>query len=99
MVNYKCLRCGYETHIKTILIRHLNRKNICRLNNVDIKIVEYKEHILSGKSYEEFESQQKNNNFAPISQQKNNNKTTKGNFKCIHCNKVLSYKQSYYKHL
>jgi len=99
MVNYKCLRCGYETHIKTILIRHLNRKNICRLNNIDIKIVEYKEHILSGKSYEEFESQQKNNNFVQISQQKNNNKTTKGNFKCIHCNKVLSYKQSYYKHL
>ena len=99
MVNYKCLRCGYETHIKTILIRHLNRKNICRLNNIDINIVEYKEHILSGKSYEEFESQQKNNNFVQISQQKNNNKTTKGNFKCIHCNKVLSYKQSYYKHL
>ena len=30
MVNYKCLRCGYETTIKTILIRHLNRKRQCK---------------------------------------------------------------------
>ena len=29
MVNYKCPRCGYETHIKTIYIRHLGRKYIC----------------------------------------------------------------------
>ena len=29
MVNYKCPRCGYESHIKTIYIRHLGRKNIC----------------------------------------------------------------------
>ena len=29
MVNYKCLRCGYETHLKTGFRRHLARKNIC----------------------------------------------------------------------
>ena len=39
MVNYKCFRCGYETHIKTILIRHLSRKNSCepKLYDIDIK--------------------------------------------------------------
>ena len=30
MVNYNCRRCGYQTNIKTILIRHLNRKKKCR---------------------------------------------------------------------
>ena len=30
MVNYKCPRCGYETHIKTIYVRHLERKLLCK---------------------------------------------------------------------
>ena len=30
MVNYKCPRCGYFTHIKTIYIRHLGRKVLCK---------------------------------------------------------------------
>ena len=29
MVNYKCQRCGYETINKTMLKRHILRKNIC----------------------------------------------------------------------
>ena len=99
MVNYICYRCGYTNNDKSKITRHIDRKSICKCiyNNINLDIC--KDYILSGKSYEEFESQQKNNNFVQISQQKNNNKTTKGNFKCIHCNKVLSYKQSYYKHL
>jgi len=32
MVNYKCPRCGYETHIKTIYVRHLERKILCKPN-------------------------------------------------------------------
>ena len=35
MVNYKCPRCGYETHIKTIYIRHLSRKSLCE-NKYDV---------------------------------------------------------------
>jgi hypothetical protein len=30
MVNYKCLRCGYTNRIKSIFIKHLNRKFTCQ---------------------------------------------------------------------
>lgn len=38
MVNYKCPRCGYETHIKTIYTRHLSRKTLCEniISNTDL---------------------------------------------------------------
>ena len=54
MVNYKCYRCGYESHIKTIVKRHLERKNICQptLNNINLEIC--KEFVLQGISYEEY---------------------------------------------
>ena len=48
MVNYTCLRCGYETHIKTILIRHLSRKKKCPLKYNDIDLEKFKEFILEG---------------------------------------------------
>ena len=36
MTIYQCYRCGYESHIKTIIVRHINRKNICKpkVNNI-----------------------------------------------------------------
>ena len=30
MSNYKCVRCGYTTNIRTRMITHNNRKNICK---------------------------------------------------------------------
>mgnify|MGYP004344623243 CR=1 FL=1 len=30
MVLYKCVRCGYSTNLKPRLIKHLNRKFICK---------------------------------------------------------------------
>jgi len=45
MVNYKCPRCGYETHIKTIYTRHLARKVICKPiitnNNLQEEYIKY----------------------------------------------------------
>ena len=38
MVNYICLRCGYKTKIKTIFIKHLNRKFKCQPTNKDVSI-------------------------------------------------------------
>ena len=40
MVNYTCLRCGYDTKIKTIMIRHLSRKTKCplKLNDIDLNL-------------------------------------------------------------
>ena len=54
MVNYKCYRCGYESHIKTIMNRHLSRKNKCppKIHNVEIDVC--KEYILQGLTFEEF---------------------------------------------
>ena len=49
MVNYNCRRCGYQTTIKTILVRHLNRINKCRPVFEDICTEEYKIYILNCK--------------------------------------------------
>jgi len=54
MVNYKCFRCGYETHIKTIFIRHLSRKNDCDPILHDINIEHFKQYILSGNTCDQY---------------------------------------------
>ena len=47
MVNYNCLRCGYTTNIKTIMLRHYNRKKLCNavLHDIDINLL--KENLLN----------------------------------------------------
>jgi hypothetical protein len=106
------------------MVRHINRKNICKpkINNIEYEIC--KEFILNGFSYKEYcnqikkkqqnkkstFSQHKNNiesTFSQhlvniestFSQHKNNTKSTKGEYICVYCKSVLSYKQSYYRHL
>ena len=46
MVNYKCIRCGYDTTHKSKMKIHLERKRVCNpiLNNVNLE--DYKERIL-----------------------------------------------------
>ena len=46
MVNYNCQRCGYTTNIKTIMLRHYNRKKVCNpvLDDIDINLL--KEQLL-----------------------------------------------------
>ncbi len=41
MVNYNCQRCGYTTNIKTIMLRHYNRKKVCNpvLDDIDINLL------------------------------------------------------------
>ena len=103
MVNYTCYRCGYTNINKSNIIRHLGRKHQCKALINNIILDECKEYILEGLSYEEYietlNSQQKNNKKSIIGQQKNNKKSTKGEYKCKFCDKILAYKQSYYKHL
>ena len=38
MVNYKCIRCGYETNHKTKMKSHLHRKTVCKplLYNINL---------------------------------------------------------------
>ena len=54
MTFYECYRCGYNTHIKTIMLRHLERKNTCKPIIIDIEIEECKKFILNGYSYKQF---------------------------------------------
>ena len=54
MVNYKCQRCGYETINKTMLKRHVLRKNICHaklkeVNKYDLLI--YNEFFEEARLY------------------------------------------------
>ena len=54
MVLYQCYRCGYENTNKSNLIRHLNRKNICKPVKRNINLENYKESILNGVLFEDF---------------------------------------------
>lgn len=51
---YQCYRCGYENTNKSNLIRHLNRKNVCKPVKRNIDLENCKESILNGVSYEDF---------------------------------------------
>ena len=103
MVNYTCYRCGYSNINKSNIIRHIGRKKTCYSKLININLDVCKEYILNGLSYEEYQetikSQQKNNNDTSFIQQKNNKMSTKGEYKCKFCEKILTYKQSYYRHL
>ncbi len=93
MVNYTCLRCGYETTIKTILVRHLSRKNKCIPTNYDVDIEHFKQYILEGKHTEDY--------LISIKKSKNNPKKdseSKTEHKCAFCEKYYSTKSNLYKH-
>ena len=56
MVNYNCLRCGYETNIKTILVRHLSRKIPCKAIYEDIPTEQLKKKLLDNEYKKECEN-------------------------------------------
>ena len=98
-----------RSHInrKTPCIAKLNNITLDECKEYILQGLSYEESTQINKSTF---SQQKNNNKSTFSQQKNNikstssqqnvnNKSTKGEYECQYCNKILSYKQSYYRHL
>ena len=44
MVEYVCFRCGYNGKQKINLIRHLNRKNVCKATDDDVEIEMIKDY-------------------------------------------------------
>ena len=46
MVKYQCFRCGYTNNNKTIFIKHLNRKFICKPKIKNISTTEVYKHYL-----------------------------------------------------
>ena len=99
MVNYTCPRCGYESHIKTIYMRHLSRKKICEnILSDDNLINEYIKYNVKEKLMviESTKSQQLSQN----SQQKVNKKSTQNDsYFCQYCERNFNFKQSYYRHM
>jgi hypothetical protein len=94
MVNYQCYRCGYTISNKSKIINHFNRKSSCNpvLNNIYLD--DYKEYILNGLSYEEYQEITKDK--SNISQKSVKNQS---NFECSFCNKKYVHNQSLHKHL
>jgi hypothetical protein len=105
MVNYKCPRCGYETHIKTIYVRHLERKLKCKPNLSDTNLVE--EYIKYDIKYTKKEPQKNRkkpqNDMLPTAEKPQ--KTAENiqilveNTKCKYCGKIFLRKDSLPRHL
>ena len=91
MVNYKCQRCGYETHIKTIYRRHLGRKIMCNNllsdNNLEEEYIKYniKNILIPPKTT-------KNGEISTENTQKDSL------FECEFCNKPFSRSDSLIRH-
>ena len=103
MTNYECYRCGYKTHIKTIMFRHISRKNMCKpiFNNINIDVC--KEYLLNGLSYKQYCENvlkiQMSTNEAKMSQNQKILSQNKPKFKCEFCEKEYKHVQSLNKHL
>ena len=90
MVQYKCLRCNYNTFDKSRYINHLKRKNICEnINNVSNLNEEYIKYNIIDKLSKTTKKPQKNTSLP----QKNTN------LECKFCEKTFSRIDSLSRHL
>ena len=108
MVNYKCLRCGYETEQKTGLKRHLRRKFKCKplLNDISPDTVYNHYYNDSDSDYDLSEKKTNQNkpkvrqNKPKVSQNKPKKKSNKNaKYQCEFCDKLFAHKQSLYRHV
>jgi hypothetical protein len=108
MVNYKCLRCGYTIHIKTIFIKHLNRKFICKplIEDISIKKI-YKKYFKKDKYTNNIECKPASANVSQnVSHRQpkrqpasaNVSQQTQNEYFCKFCNRSFSRRQSKWKH-
>ena len=88
MVNYKCIRCGYETNHKSKMTSHLNRKTVCKPLLNDIILDDYKEMILNC-----------NPHFIPQKSSLMNDLSDEEDNICEFCEKKYSSKKNLWRHL
>ena len=105
MVNYKCPRCGYETHIKTIYIRHLSRKTLCEntISNDDLnsEYIKYdiKSKIIKKDCIEKNPKKPQNDPILKKVTPKNpKNPKIYNKIQCIYCDKFYSKKCHLLRH-
>ena len=107
MIEYLCHRCGYNTHKKSNLIQHLNRKKICKSILGDISIEDIKKYynfkINEIPQNTTFLPQNttflpQNTTLLPQNTTLLPQNTTKEN-QCKYCNKILSRYDSLNRHL
>ena len=98
MVKYECYRCGYTNENKSNIIRHINRKNTCKVNLLEIKLDDCKKDILNGISYKEYCEKIMSSKSKKMSSICHQNVTKKENI-CNFCEKLLSSRQALWRHL
>ena len=115
MVNYQCIRCGYETKDKSKIKSHLSRKTICKPYLNDVNLDDYKEMILNCKKIvldKKNKECQKNVNTlstkSPNCQKNVNTLSTNSNivnseednkYECEFCEKIFTTRQGKWRHL
>ena len=110
MVNYKCIRCGYETNHKSKMTSHLNRKTVCKPLLNDIILDDYKEMILNcnphfipqKSSLDVSEIPQKSSSdthFIPQKSSLMNDLSDEEDNICEFCEKKYSSKKNLWRHL
>jgi len=108
MVKYKCLRCGYETELKTGLKRHLRRKFKCSadLNNISVESVYnhyYPNEIKDGKKMQKKSNQNEpfvSQNKPKVSHQEPKTESEgDSEFECEFCGKNFAHRQSLHRHV
>jgi len=101
MIEYLCHRCGYNTHKKSNLIQHLNRKKLCKPILGDISIDDIKKHYnfeINLISLNEPKLNPNEPKLNPNEPKMNPNEPkmnpnepkTSQKYKCIYCNKCYS---------
>ena len=106
---FECLRCGYITDRKYNLITHLNRKRVCRVNNLDVeravlldelyKYTNRNVKLINNVSITSIIHQQKINKESIKKERlSNENLKTEKPYGCSYCGKAFRHRQGRFTH-
>ena len=105
MVNYVCLRCGYENRIKSIFINHLNRKFICKPKIKNVESIDiYNFYFKNEKNMQKTCTKNHQNSTEKIDVRDNEKQITQNistknhQYWCKFCDKIFKHKRSLNRH-
>ena len=96
MVLYYCSRCGYTNINRSVFLKHLNRKNVCKQTLSEVSIEEIKEQygMIGNLNTNEHKLNTNEHKLNTNEHKLNNNKNM-----CIHCLKIFSCNSSLVRHI